>query len=475
MIGETVVHPQYGQGTVTALYRNGNEWMVRFASGLRFRRPRVEFAGEEQGIANTNGHHSGHQLGRQLPQENNFDFIPMTQSQFDARQVIEALRVGVAPATHVQDLTVGLEDERARLNRGLTQAHSEGGAAFAILGDYGFGKSHIVELTAQEALNQNFLVSMVSLDLGELPPHRSFEIYAGLMHNLRYPDTDERGIRPLMEKTATRANFHEQLSDLTVVDADPLAVGLAAINNTSSIRNQKAWHQWFEGGRRVKTMNRTKPRGVKFPSIYRVGHNERQIAYLLSGVSAMARLLGYSGLCILIDEAESYSLLMKYQKPKASLFFSAVIYAAMQERQSVLTQDDFPQHRYRDYPLSYQDRQSLFFLFTVTRSDLQLPVDEWMSDEQILTLEPHHSAQEIGQFLEKVMIYHAQAYSYEIGERQRQIRRGAAEHMALGMKNATLSIRGTVRLGVELFDLLYLHPDYEIPLLLDELRSTLRT
>ncbi|MEM7125385.1 MAG: BREX system ATP-binding domain-containing protein [Chloroflexota bacterium] len=470
MIGETVVHPQYGQGTITAQYRNGNEWMVRFESGLRFRRPRVEFAGQENVDTSTNGHPLGHRsVQNEIP-----DFTPMTQSQFDARQIIEALRVGVAPAKHVQELTIGLENERTRLNIGLTQAHSDGGSAFAIIGDYGHGKSHIVELTAQQALEQNFLVSMVSLDLGELPPHRSFDIYAGLMRNLRYPDTDERGIGPLLEKSLGRANLLDQFRNTTTVDADPLAFGLAAINNTSSIRQQKVWHQWFEGGRRVKTMNRSKPRGVKFPSIYRMGHNERQMAYLLSGVSVMARLLGYSGLCVLIDEAESYSLLMKYQQPKASLFFSAVIYAAMQEQQSKLRSEDFPQHRYRDYPLSYDEKQSLFFLFTVTRSENQLPLTEWLAGDQILELEPHHSAQELGQFLEKVMLYHAQAYSYEIGERQRQIRRGAAEHLALGMKNFTLSIRGTVRLGVELFDLLYLYPDYEVTTLLDELRSTLR-
>ena len=32
---------------------------------------------------------------------------------------------------------------------GLNRAHAEGGAARAVLGDYGFGKSHAVELTGQ--------------------------------------------------------------------------------------------------------------------------------------------------------------------------------------------------------------------------------------------------------------------------------------------------------------------------------------
>ena len=52
---------------------------------------------------------------------------------------------------------------------------------------------------------------------------------------------------------------------------------------------------------RAKLMNKAMPRGVKFPSIYTVGHNARQIAYLLSGISALARLAGYSGLCVLMN------------------------------------------------------------------------------------------------------------------------------------------------------------------------------
>ena len=55
-----------------------------------------------------------------------------------------------------------------------------------------------------------------------------------------------------------------------------------------------------------------------------------------------------------------------------------------------------------------------------------------------------------------------------------QIRRGAAEHLALAMRGDRLSIRGAVRLAVELYDLLYLYPDYDAATLLDEIRGQLR-
>ena len=48
--------------SVTALFRNGGEWMVQFESGLRFRRPRTEFAGQESvTLAPAVAHaHAGH-------------------------------------------------------------------------------------------------------------------------------------------------------------------------------------------------------------------------------------------------------------------------------------------------------------------------------------------------------------------------------------------------------------------------------
>ena len=76
--------------------------------------------------------------------------------------------------------------------------------------------------------------------------------------------------------------------------------------------------------------------------------------------------------------------------------------------------------------------------------------------------------------MQVIMGYHAQAYGYEIGDRQRQVRRAAAEHLSLGVRSGQLSIRGVVRMTVELFDLLYLYPDYEVTALLDELRKQMR-
>jgi hypothetical protein len=464
MIGQQVEHPQFGTGQVTAVYRNGTEWLVQFQNGLRFRRPSHEFRRDGQAIAEPR---AALTTLYQPP-------APMPSSQMDARQLIESLRVGIAPAQHIGELTINLQTERNSLIRGLNQAHQQGGAVRAVVGEYGYGKSHFVELTVQESLTRNFLVAPISLDLQELPPHQPFAIFREAMRHLHYPDNDERGLGPLLEKTAVHPHAISQLQALSPAERDPLLIGLQAISNTASSRQRQAWTNWLMGGKRVQMMNKGLPRGVKFPSIYTIGQNTRQIAYLLTAVSALARLNSYSGLCLLVDEAESYSLLRPYQRPKATLFFQALIYAALRGQQSKINETQFPQHRWGNYPLAYDQGQSLFFLFTVTRSDNRLPLRDWLTEEDIFNLEPDADPQEVGQFLQRILTYHVQAYEYEPGERQTQIRRGAAEHLAMGVRNGRLSMRSVVRLSVELFDLLYLYPDYDVATMLDELRAQVR-
>ena len=463
MIGEQVNHPEFGSGQVVAIYRNGAEWLVRFQNGLRFRRPRHEFLENGRFLAESAPSYT---IPYQAP--------PMNRTQLAARQLIESLRLGIAPAQHVSELTINLGAEQESLIRALNQAHQEGGAVRAVVGEYGYGKSHMIELTTQEALRRNFLVATVSLDLLELPPHRSFDIYREAMRHVRYPDTDETGLAPLLERTNDLTRIVPHLRDLSPAGIDPLTVGLQAIAGVASSRQRRAWINWLMGGRRVQLMSKGTPRGIRFPSIYKIGHNARQIAYLFTGISALARLANYSGLCVLIDEAESYSLLRARQRPKATLFFQAVIYAALREQQTKVQADEIPQHHFRSYPMAYDRGQALFFMFTVTRSDNRLPLRDWLDDDQIFYLEPEASPQEVGQFLQHILTYHAQAYEYEPGERQGQVRRGAAEHLAQGLRNGRFSMRTIVRLAVELYDLLYLHPDYDVATLLDELRSQVR-
>jgi hypothetical protein len=459
MIGQPVAHAEFGPGHIVAVYRGGQEWLVRFESGLTFRRPRHEFGAPA--------------VATPAPARQPYvPRPPMAPERLAARRLVEALRLGVAPAEHVRELSIGLTAERESLAAALNRSLDEGGDVRAVVGEYGFGKSHFVQLAAEEALARRFVVAGASLDLVELPGHRAFAVYGELMRTLRLPDRTERGLDVLLD--AAGPLVARRLIERAPVRDDPLAVALGVLAESGGHRARAPWEQWLMGGARAKGMAKALPRGTRMPSLYTAGHNERQLAYELSAVSALARLAGYSGLAVLVDEAESISLLRPPQREKAGTFFRALVYAALGERQALVDPATLPQHRHRDYPPRYGEGQSLLFLFTLTRSDQQLPIETWLAPGQILALDPHPTPQEIGQFVAKVEVHHALAFGYVPGEQHGQVRRSASELLAEAARHDRLSIRGVVRLAVELYDLLYLYPDYGVPALLDELRRQLR-
>src|SRR5690349_21623792 len=154
MQSRRVIHPQLGSGELLKTHMAGYEWEVRFDSGRRYRLPAREFetesvtAWQSQTTAATNG------------------FAPrvavLDVDQFRARQTLEALRLGIVPVQDVETLTIGLEAERVSLDRALARSRERGGDVQAVIGDYGFGKSHFVELAARRGLRENFLVAVAS-------------------------------------------------------------------------------------------------------------------------------------------------------------------------------------------------------------------------------------------------------------------------------------------------------------------------
>lgn len=371
---------------------------------------------------------------------------PISLSRPLARQIIEVLgSTGTPPTKGVQHFNVGNGSLLDALDRFYLSSYlQDGGAAFKlVVGDYGSGKSHFLYCLRDVAWARGFAVAKVDLSPIETPYNDQKLVYGAVARNLIWHESneavsDEQGLPRFLAGTLERVTGQNlSLETLT--------------------------HPNYRG--LVDTLEATP-----------IDSPPYRMAFLLSGLSSLAKLAGYSGLCVLIDEAESYSLLYPYQRPKAGLFFSAAIHAALRER-SLIVDDSLPQHRFRDYPTAYStnpNKQALLFLFTVTRSDNRLPLEDWLTDEQILELDPHYSPQEVGQFLSVLQNHHAQAYGYEPGERQGQIRR-AAEHLSGGAQRGLLSPRSVVRLATELYDLLYLNPELEVAALLEELRQQLRS
>jgi len=79
----------------------------------------------------------------------------------EARKVIESLRFGTPPDGHVRCFTVGRD---AEMNRLLYRLTNRIGGPLLLKANWGAGKSHLLRLVQETALEQGFLVSYVKCD-----------------------------------------------------------------------------------------------------------------------------------------------------------------------------------------------------------------------------------------------------------------------------------------------------------------------
>jgi len=465
----TVIHPQLGPGKLLKTYMGGYEFEVQFDSGRRFRLPAREF--EADSVT--------HWQSRATPSGNGVTprAAVLEIDQFRARQTLEALRLGIVPVQDVETLTIGLEAERVSLDRALARAMERGGDALAVIGDYGFGKSHFVELAARRALRENCLAAVASLDLVEAPPSKANEIYKALIRGIRYPDTAERGLRPLIRKALDAPGVIARFVERSPRGQDdPLARALDALANCASQTAYDDIVNWLSAQVRTPTKE-SRTCLKKPPRLYLAGEVARQYSYMLTAISVLASMLGYGGMALLIDESEHYSLLRANQRERADSFFKALIYAALGQANSRVDPKTIPYHGSADYELAFASEPHLFFMFALTESENRMPVDAWLAPSQILRLDDRFIERDIHAFFTTLLRYHSIAYGYDYpppADRYEDVVKAAPGLLSRALNQHQINLREVIRLAVTTGDLLYLHADYAPQTLLQELAKGLR-
>lgn len=346
-----------------------------------------------------------------------------SRSEDDASLTLEAMRLGVVPATDSSAYTVGREREIEAVRAELARVEEKGGAVRAFLGDYGTGKTHLLEMAWAEALSRNFLVARATLDQFECAPSHPKRVYRALASSLTYPDlfpesvtrdTDARlGVAPLLRMGAAsdealerfRAdgryeNPREHLDQgahlyLTpalrylreVAEADrgrgkgrrkkgdpeSAAARTGALERETDLA---MLFDWIEGHPTLSNQEIDREMSQAF------GHRGRLYSlkdyrpwariygYLLSGVAALARAVGYAGLLVLIDEAEFYSLLSSENRAFAEGVFRALSWASLGEGTALPFAEDALAFGgagiLKELPASYAPDAGLATIFAMT-------------------------------------------------------------------------------------------------------------
>ncbi len=274
---------------------------------------------------------------------------------------LEAMRLGVVPHAALDAYTVGREAEIALIEEDLERVRERGGALRAFLGGYGTGKTHLLELIGQHALRENFLVAHVVLNPEETAPSHPKRVYRELVRSLEYPDRTHpgRSLMPLFE----RALEHDEAFASFLADERTRARGAldegAHLYMTPALRYFRALTAGDDAPKGAQVPAEVRDYGLSLLFDWLEGHPTisnseiddalrhmagrkgriysmkdyrpwaRIYGYLLSGLSALARRVGYNGLVVLVDEAEFYSLLSAENREYARVLFKALAWASL--------------------------------------------------------------------------------------------------------------------------------------------------
>jgi len=299
--GIPVRHPKLGLGKIIDTRHYGYECLVKFNSGLTLwvKRRHLIFLDKK--------------LKLPSPQEKRLSFVfpPIFKTNLKGgREVIEAFRAGIVPGNWIRGWTVGRAKELSQIK---TWLHDQTSGTLVIKGEYGAGKSHLIEYLYHQALELKYAAARVSID--PLSTQLAFpkRIYRQLIQILSVPYKE------------TKLNFREVISVLAQKEAlddhvilHPFLTALRKEEVTTPM-----WH-WLEG----------------FESTFRawgVLYDHTTAAniycYILSGLSnALVNYLDINGVLLLFDETETSRIYRySYEWSRGLNFLRALVMVANDE------------------------------------------------------------------------------------------------------------------------------------------------
>ena len=343
-----VSHPVFGEGVVIDARGRGTELLVRFQTGLVLWLPvnRVRLLSRLDDRL----------LGSARPG-------PVPTSSIQARRMIEAFRLGIVPRQDVELFTFGRERQIEIIETALKRLAQGTGDVFIVEGEYGTGKTHLLEYFHHRALLQGMVTSLVQFDPLEVTPHRPKRVYRELVHNLRFLVGDrEEGFRDLLHR-ARDLDLHDH------VFLGPVLDKLRRLD-WGNIQTEVFW-QWVEGEstKEYATEMRSPFRvrgGQRIPALYDFSTAADFYCNIISGLSHIARALGLKGLVLLIDEAETVTRLwdMIYLT-KSVNFMDGLVRTAQNDPELKRLSSRMIHNKVRPVPYIYRDA-TLLLVFATT-------------------------------------------------------------------------------------------------------------
>jgi hypothetical protein len=256
----------------------------------------------------------------------------------EAELAIESLRKGIPPTGHLRHFTVGRKAQLKQLASTIQDREDHEPAALLVQANYGAGKTHLLRLIREVALDEGFAVALVTVDSRSgVRFNRMDQVCSAVMREIEVPGRAGKGIGCLFEHyfdideselaaplTARRRNLSVEgkWSRIREMRSTPLWIALRGwhrsrskdakevvkswLSSTWDFNSRRQYLYWHLVGQLPPSTNTL----ISEAELYRSGafrfdvggHENAWLA--LQDLQTLAALSGLRGLVLLFDEFE---------------------------------------------------------------------------------------------------------------------------------------------------------------------------
>lgn len=284
----------------------------------------------------------------------------------DAWQTLEALRLGVVPARGVAEYTVGRERELESLGD-LFEARR---GCRVLWGDYGTGKTHLLETVEQIALEQGFAVARMTLDPLENALHHPLRLYQKIAGAVRTREQVGPGLDWLFEQLAG-SDDHRLVHGASA--SRFLSPYLQVLREGSTLHVEHL-REYVHGERVDMDLVRSVASfaGWRGPTILALSDYRtfgRTYTHMVGTLASWFEDAGLRGLVLLFDEVERVDTLSATDQAYALEVLRHYAAVTMDEEDLAFEPDSLYRggHRvHKELPLRFREDQPLTTVFALT-------------------------------------------------------------------------------------------------------------
>ncbi|MFT7620039.1 MAG: hypothetical protein ACI97A_003696 [Planctomycetota bacterium] len=287
--------------------------------------------------------------------------------QADSFQVLESLRLGVVPLHGVSAYTVGRDLELESIRQML----KEGGGCRIIWGDYGAGKTHLLDVTEQAARRAGYATSRIVLDPREHSLAHPLRLYRRIADSIHLPGAATFGLDSVFDSLVDSKN-HNSVSGSEFSRFFSSYLYLLRNGDEEEI----GWFRDYVHGDRIAAdelrsiLAKKKWRAAMPLTLSDFRTYGRMYIHLVGTLSSWVKDTGAKGLFLLFDEVERLDALDKSQQIYALEVLKH--YAAVTMHEADLTFDvenglyKGGHSVHRSLPLKFREDQPLSVVFALT-------------------------------------------------------------------------------------------------------------